>query len=68
MVTLKEKVKVGALVARPAGSLVAVQPLSDGVHESVAQEGGLGVVGPGAELLEADGCSQVLAQGVPPAK
>ena len=55
-------------MARPSGSLVAVQPLSDSVHESVAQEGGLGVVGPGAELLEADGCSQVLAQGVPPEK
>ena len=53
-------------MARPAGSLVAVQPLSDSVHESVAQEGGLGVVGPGAELLEADGSGQVLTKGVPP--
>merc|ERR1719397_1019465 len=51
------------LAARRA---VVVEPLAHGAHEAVAQQLGLGVGGALAELREADGCGEVLAQAVPP--
>jgi hypothetical protein len=54
------------LLYLPAGRLVVVQPLTNGVHHGLAQQLRLGVVGPVAQLLEANGGGEVLTKGVPP--
>merc|ERR1712088_976289 len=53
------------LLHLPAGGLVVVQPLTNGVHHGLAQQLGLGVVGPVAKLLEANGGGEVFTKGVP---
>ena len=67
---VESDVEVGSPVVNlldlAAGGPVVVQPLADGIHECLAEQLGLGVVGPVSELGEPDGGGEVLSQGVPP--